>query len=451
MTRPLAFFHWPRTLFGKTAATVAVVLLFYIAFALATLAYYVFVPVAKRSAQDLAALMVLSAQTWRELPPGTRADFAHELAVKHGLIVVTSTRTPMPAENSHLPYVILLQQNLSQRVGRPVSLGSSVDARGARWYWADIPVAGEPIRLGFSRDRIGVQAPTALLLLLGGGGFATLAAAIFLVRRLIRPLARLADAAALVGRGGTPAALPETGAVEVAQLTHAFNHMAQQVNELMTNRTILLAGISHDLRTPLARMRFAIEMLPASADPKLIKGLTNDLDRMNTLIGEFLTLARTLEERGRETVDITAQIDQAVADARRAGGDIQWQAGAVCVRPAQPLALQRILANLLDNAVRYGAGKPISVTLECAKEGTVITVADQGPGIPASEREAVFRPFYRLEGSRSSTTGGSGLGLAIARQLAQANGWTLTLDAAQVGTRARLRLPADSNTDTVSR
>ncbi len=254
--------------------TIAVVLLLYVAFALATLAYYVLVPVAKRSAQDLAALMVLSAQTWRELPPGTRADFAHELAANHGLIIA-SMQSPLPDEESRLPYVILLQQNLSQRVGRAVPLRSSVDERGLRWYWADIPVAGEPIRLGFSRDRVGVQVPTALLLLLGGGGLATLSAAIFLVRRLTRPLATLAEAAALVGRGNAPAPLPETGALELAQLTHAFNHMAHQVNELISNRTILLAGISHDLRTPLARMRFAIEMLPATSDPKLIAGLTN--------------------------------------------------------------------------------------------------------------------------------------------------------------------------------
>lgn len=442
MIRVRTFFRWPRTLFGKTAATIAVVLLLYVAFALATLAYYVLVPVAKRSAQDLAALMVLSAQTLRELPPGTRTDFAHELAVNHGLIIA-STQAPLPAEASHLPYVILLQQNLSKRIGRPVPVGSNVDRRGVRWYWADIPVAGEPIRVGFSRDRVGIQLPAALLLLLGGGGLATLLAAIFLVRRLTWPLAQLAEAAALVGRGFAPTPLPETGATELAQLTHAFNHMAHQVNELISNRTILLAGISHDLRTPLARMRFSIEMLPASADPKLLAGLENDLDHMNALIGEFLTLARTLEERSRETIDIVALIDQAVTDARRADGEIQWQTGAACKRQAQPLALRRILANLLDNAIRYSAGKPIAVTLDCAGDETVITVADQGPGIPASERKAVFRPFYRLEGSRSSTTGGSGLGLAIAQQIAQANGWTLTLDArAGGGTEARLHLPA---------
>jgi two-component system osmolarity sensor histidine kinase EnvZ len=444
LTRARVFFRWPRTLFGKTATTIAIVLVCYVAFALATLAYYVLVPVAKRSAQDLAALMVLSAQTWRELPPGTRADFAHELAVNHGL-VIASPQAPLPTEESRLPYVVLLQHDLSQRVGRPVPLASSVDSRGVRWYWADIPVAGEPIRLGFARDRVGVQVPSALVLLLGGGGLATLLAAVFLVRRLTRPLARLADAAALVGRGTAPTPLPETGATELAQLTQAFNRMARQVDELISNRTILLAGISHDLRTPLARMRFAVEMLPAAADPKLVTGLMNDLDRMNTLIGEFLTLARTLEERGHEAVDIAQLIDQAVADARRAGGDVRWRAGATCLRQAQPLALQRILTNLLDNAVRYGGGKPVAVTLDCGEGDTAITVVDQGPGIPAAEREAVFRPFYRLEGSRSSDTGGSGLGLAIARQLAEANGWRLTLDAGtDGGTCARLHLARTS-------
>lgn len=437
------FFRWPQTLFGRTAATLVVVMIFYVAFALGILAYYVLVPVGKRSAQDLAALMVLSAQTWRELPPGTRADFAHELATGHGLIIA-STRSPLPAGPSHLPYVIFLQQDLSRRVGKPVAIGSNMDKRGRRWYWADIPVAGEPIRVGFSRNRLGAQVPAALLLLLGGGGLMTLLTAVFLVRRLTRPLARLAGAAAAVGLGSAPTPLPETGATELAQLTQAFNRMAHQVDELISNRTILLAGISHDLRTPLARMRFAIEMLPSTADPKLIAGLERDLDHMNALIGEFLTLARTLEERGGETVDVVALIDQVIADARRAGDNIEWGVDRRCARTVHPLALRRILANLLENAIRYGAGKPVSVTLDCGGDEAVITVADRGPGIPASEREAVFRPFYRLEGSRSSSTGGSGLGLAIARQLAQANGWQLALEERPGGgTQARLRLPTN--------
>jgi two-component system osmolarity sensor histidine kinase EnvZ len=261
--------------------------------------------------------------------------------------------------------------------------------------------------------------------------------ALVLARRISRPLALLADAAARVGEGMTPELLPESGPTELAALAATFNRMARQVKELMDNRTTLLAGISHDLRTPLARLRIALEMMPENAKPALIARMERDLEEMNQLIGGFLELAQGLGQEEKRPVDLAALLGDLAQDTT-----LEWRAPLPCFREVAPLALRRILSNLIENALRYGGGKPVSVACDCAEGCARISVFDRGPGIPPDQAEKVFQPFYRLESSRSSATGGSGLGLAIARQLADANGWQIELLAREGGgTEARLTIP----------
>jgi two-component system, OmpR family, osmolarity sensor histidine kinase EnvZ len=218
--------------------------------------------------------------------------------------------------------------------------------------------------------------------------------------------------------------------------------MALQVQSLLANRTTLLAGISHDLRTPLARMRLALEMLPENANPKLVARLRNDVEEMNRLIGEFISFSRGLEKEATQLTDLNLLLRELAENAANEGHEVRVLPHAQCIRPVGPMALRRILSNLAGNAVRYGAGKAVEMECECAEGASVIRVLDRGPGIPAAEVENVFRPFYRLESSRSVATGGSGLGLAIARQLAEVNGWQIALLPRQGGgTEARLTIP----------
>jgi two-component system osmolarity sensor histidine kinase EnvZ len=219
--------------------------------------------------------------------------------------------------------------------------------------------------------------------------------------------------------------------------------MARDVQELADNRTTMLTGISHDLRTPLARLRLAIEMLGPNADPTLITGIERDIAVMDRLIGQYLDLARDLNAETPERLDIRELVDEAVGDARRAGATVTWQPPAQsCPAIVRASALQRILGNLLDNARRYGGDTPIEVICERDASKLAIAVLDRGPGIPVSEGEAVFRPFYRVESSRSGATGGAGLGLAVARQLSEWNGWKLALAPREGGgTEARLTIP----------
>jgi len=426
------------TLFRSTATTVAVALIVFQLITLAVTAYFIMLPMARRSADDLAALMVLSAQTWVELPPQTRADFGLELAKKHHLWLF-DTNTVLQDDERYFPYLTLLENALEARTGENIRIKTTEWEQ--TWFWAEIHTGGKQIRIGFPRDQLGIQPPLALLLVLAATIALTLITAVILARRITRPLERLSEAAIHVGQGNIPEALPESGPEELANLARAFNQMALQVQELLANRTTLLAGISHDLRTPLARMRLAVEMLPENANPKIITRLQNDLEEMNRLIGEFLAFSRGLEKEAAQEIDINQMLHELADNVQNEGAEIRWQPQEPCLRSVGHMALRRILANLIGNAVRYGAGKAVEIECDCAGRMAVIRVLDRGPGIPPEQVENVFQPFYRLESSRSSATGGSGLGLAIARQLADVNGWKIELLPREGGgTEARLTL-----------
>lgn len=424
----------PATLFGRTAATLTAVLLAFQLVVLAVAVATVFLPMARRSADDLAALMVLSAQTWVELPPETRRDFEDELARSHDLWLF-KVSAPLPDEGQFLPYLQLLESALTERAGVPIHV--KVTHWEKQWMWAEIPIGGQMIRIGFTLDRLGIHPLLALVLVMVAGVILVPLTALVLARRIARPLARLADAATSVGEGLTPELLPESGPAELAALAAIFNRMARQVKALMDNRTTLLAGISHDLRTPLARLRLGLEMMPENANPALIARMERDMEEMNRLIGGFLELAQGLGQEEKRPADLAALLGDLAQDMA-----LEWRAQPPCIREVAPVALRRVLSNLIENALRYGGGKLVGMACDCAEESARISVFDRGPGIPPDQAEKVFRPFYRLESSRSSATGGSGLGLAVARQLADANGWKIELLAREGGgTEARLTIP----------
>lgn len=427
------------SLAAQLARSLALAFVAFLAVTVVALAYFMLVPLAQRSADDLAALMVLSAQTWVELPPDTRADFEDELVARHGLRLEPQPSTPLTEHAHYHPYVRFLEAALRRRTGTPVHM--KLLGAEETWFWAEIPVAGRIIRIGFPKSRIGTQPPLAALVVLAAGVVASGLTAWLLARRIAGPLQRLSAAATRVGHGQAPEYLPETGPQELATLARNFNRMAREVRELLASRTTLLAGISHDLRSPLARMRVALEMLPVQTDPKLYAKLQSDLAEMNRLVGNFLELARGLQSDAPQEIELEAVLVQLAEDARLAGTQITLHS---CTRHmrASLMALRRILGNLIDNAVRYGEGKPVEIACGESAGGLRISVLDRGPGIPADQLEAVLRPFYRLEGSRSKATGGSGLGLAIAKQLADAHGWRLDLRPRQGGgLDAGLELP----------
>jgi two-component system osmolarity sensor histidine kinase EnvZ len=404
----------------------------------------VMVPMARRSTDDLANLMVLSAQTWSELPPATRPDFELELARTY-LLVLRAEPVKPGRDERHGAYLYLLEAALAEKTGREQHLAhETID--GEAWYWAALPSAGTSLAVGFPARRVGAQPLTAILVSSVIGLVLALLAATWLARRSVVPLARLEQAAAQVGRGEVMELLPETGPRELATLAHRFNEMASQVRELMANRTTLLAGVSHDLRTPLARMRLALALLEEKPTPKLIARLEKDIEEMDRLIGQVLNLARGMERESAVEIDLSALLTDLAAGTP--DGRVRVRI-APQPRPllAPPSALRRVIGNLLDNAMRYGGDQPVELVVEQWGKGVRIGVLDRGPGIPPEQMSAVFQPFHRVEMSRSPNTGGAGLGLSIVRQLAGANGWQVDIGPrGDGGLEAWLTLPARVST-----
>lgn len=267
---------------------------------------------------------------------------------------------------------------------------------------------------------------------------AILVIVMFTARRVTRPLAALADSAEAFGRGGQPRPLPETGPSEVRRLTAAFNRMQDRLERFIADRTRMLAAIGHDLRTPITSLRLRAELLD---DEEARTKMVATLDDMQTMAEAALAFARDdATAEPVRTVDLEALTESLCDDLSALDHEVTFSGDGRFPYPCRPAALKRALGNLIENAVRYG--KRARVTLDNSDAGPRIVVDDDGPGIPEDRVEDVFKPFVRLETSRSRETGGVGLGLAIARSMVLAHGGEIALsNRPEGGLRVEVRLP----------
>lgn len=425
----------PATLFGRALLTLIITFGLFALVTFSAILYYALVPVAQRSAVDLASIMVLSARTLQQLPPHLRDEYRARLASEYQIRLAEERPLTNP-NRFFFPYLRQVERALTQHLGRPVEMVTSL-ANGERWFWVALEVDGETLWTGFPRGRVGTRPLQALSVIFGVAALLILVTTAILAGRVTQPLKRLSAAAEQVALGNSPNPLPETGPAELANLARQFNETSRQIRELLANRTMLLAGISHDLRTPLTRLRLAVAMLPDDTAAALVARMERDIEEMNALITQAIEFGKTLGAGRREEVDLGALVEDLVAGRPR----IIWQRGPACPYRVDTLALRRIVGNLLENALRYSQDL-VEVYLDCKSSQPVLFVLDRGPGIPEAEREAVLRPYYRLEGSRSRRTGGSGLGLSVAHQLALANQMELRLGLRRGGgTVASVRLP----------
>ena len=283
---------------------------------------------------------------------------------------------------------------------------------------------GTPLRLALEYPAVARSAGSAfdpLFLSLLALAIAVLA---YVVARIAStPLQRLASAATELGRDLQRAPLPVAGPLEVRRAAEAFNAMQQRLQRHLGERTQMLAAITHDLQTPVTRLRLRLENV---ADEALRERLIADLAAMQALIREGLELARSAESaEQRAALDLDSLLESIAEDAAEAGHDVVFEQGCGAVLMLRPLAMHRLFSNLVDNAVKYGHSARIHATEQGGQ--VEVRIRDNGPGLSAEELEAVFTPFLRLETSRSRETGGAGLGLTIARALADKDGATLAL------------------------
>lgn len=331
-----------------------------------------------------------------------------------------------------------LGQALDDRVRRPWRINSNVAHK-----WIEIRVQMPDGVLSVLSPERRLYSFTSYLFIIWmlGSSLVLFSIATLFMRNQIRPIRRLAVAADAFGKGRDISDFRPEGAVEVRQAAHAFLLMRDRIRRQIAQRTEMLAGVSHDLRTPLTRMKLQLAMMPDMAEVEEIKA---DVAEMQVMIDGYLSFARGDGEEEERQVDLSLLLAEIAGNARREGArltlDPMVTQGDAVILPLRLLSLRRCLTNLIGNAARYG--RHVWLSLERRGNFVEILIDDDGPGIPEDQREAVFRPFHRLEPSRNQKTGGVGLGLTIARDIARRHGGDILLrDSPQRGLRAIVRLP----------
>ncbi|MEH6433781.1 ATP-binding protein [Massilia sp. DD77] len=381
--------------------------------------------------QDVASSVALLDR----LPAAERADWLPRLARR------TYRFTLGPGEPGHEPDTALskrIADSFVASIGRRYRVTASAAPGHPNRVQAHVTLSdGTPLTIDMRPAGLPVSSwlPAVLLGQLALLGLCTWAG----VRLATRPLAQLARAADSLGPDLQSERLPESGPLEVARAARAFNAMQERIAAYMSERTQILAAISHDLQTPITRMRMRADMMD---DEVQRNKMNRDLREMEALVKDGVAYARTLHG-AREApvrVDPDSMLESLVGDYRDAGQDVSLEGRAGVSIAARPQALRRVLGNLIDNGLKYAGAVQVGIAQESPGE-IAIRIRDFGPGIPEAELEKVFEPFYRLEASRNRDTGGTGLGLAIARQLATAMNGRLELrNHPQGGLEATLRI-----------
>ena len=367
-----------------------------------------------------------------------RARLEKLLGARYPVRVAVSDRAPVADEHNRGSMGMMCRGGMGMhRPGH--NMGTGILPPEALTFFAQVQLAdGSWVTFENQIPKEVFTGTTELLLMLAVLLFAVVTLSLIAVRWVTRPLSMLAEAADELGRDIDRPALSESGPIESRQAARAFNTMQTRLKRYIDDRTRLLSAVSHDLKTPITRLRLRAELLD---DDSLRDSFVKDLDEMQVMAAETLGFLRGMESKEvMAPVDIGALLESLKVDAEVLNHKVEVTAAELAPYPARPLALKRCLNNLIDNAVKYG-GRAL-VTATDSAESLTITVADDGPGIPEAELEQVFEPFYRLEGSRSRDTGGTGLGLSLARNIALAHGGELRLqNRPEGGLEAVLTLP----------
>jgi two-component system osmolarity sensor histidine kinase EnvZ len=331
---------------------------------------------------------------------------------------------------------VALDDILEQRIGadrdfRTARIGDDFEIR--------VEVHDGVLAVLVPRDRVTVSKPDLFILWMVGSSLLLMGIAILFLRNQVRPIERLALAADSFGKGRAVPDFKPYGATEVRRAAQAFITMRERIERHVAQRTEMLAGVSHDLKTPLTRLKLTLAMMPDDADAN---SMLHDIAEMEHMLDEYLAFARGEGGEDVRVTDLSALVRETVTAAERAhqGAQIAINAPDHVPVSAKRAGLRRVLANLIDNGLKHGSR--VAVTLSRDDRLVEIAVEDDGPGIPELRREEAFRPFHRLDEGRNLQSGGSGLGLAIARDIARAHGGDILLgNSAMGGLKATVRLP----------
>lgn len=385
-------------------------------------------PRANQIAAQVISVVTITRAALTHSAPDLRRELLFDLSSNEGVRVYPledSDRVEPPIANS---LVRSIQENVRAGLGKDTRFARTVnDVAG---FWVSFTISDDEYWLMLDRDRvegslgfqwIGWGAATLLLSLLG---------ALMISGLINQPLARLTAATRAVANGEHPAPLPESGPTEIRQANHSFNQMVDDLHRVESDRAVVLAGISHDLRTPLARMQLEVEMAGLPDDAR--KGMQSDLEQMDAIIGQFLDYAKPADSSHFKNIDLTALLTDAVHEAARLP-DVRVNTAIedhIAIL-GNPIDIHRLINNLIENARRYGktaTAAHVEIDVSCKLEGdkVVLEIADRGVGVPEQDISRLLRPFTRMDSARGQANG-AGLGLAIVDRIVKRHGGQLHL------------------------
>lgn len=428
----------PRSLFGRW-----LVLLVAPVVVLQALLTYIFYErhwdaVTRRLGLGLAGeISVVIATRENNSDPAVLADLMRQMdrALEIDITFEPDTDFPpnIPAPRRYSILDRMLAQALGERVSQPYMIDTQRNDRTVVIY---VKLPDALMTVTAPENRIFSTSTYAFVLWMAAASVVLLGIAVLFLRNQIKPIRRLAEAADAFGKGRDIADFRPAGAEEVRAASRAFLAMRDRIRRHIRERTDMLAGVSHDLRTPLTRMKLQLSMMPA--DPE-VDELKRDIDEMEKMVGAYLAFARGQSEQPAEPTDLGNLIAELADDVRRRGRELQIEIESNLTLPLRRLSFKRALSNLIENALRFGRHVQLSVTRMANR--VEIRIEDDGPGLPEKERHKVFRPFYRLDQARHGS-GNVGLGLTIARDAVLAHGGEIALGQSPMGgLMVTIRLP----------
>lgn len=372
-------------------------------------------------------------------------DFIARIVEKEGIRISPARGTERMQPAGDLAPIRIFRERLRETFGPQtevyVRAAEGRDDFRARVLWVKLPAGQRDFWVAFPRGRLDRDPSLALVAWSAVGLLIAILATFLLVWRLNRPLGELAQAAARLGKGGDPPPVAEAGPAEIREVARAFNQMKEDLRRSERERATFLAGVSHDLRTPLARLRLELEMLGDKVDDDARRAMVADVDDLKAIIDQFIDFTRSETAEPLVPTNLSELARSCAERAARAGLAVRCELDAVPLVMVRPLAMQRLVDNLLVNAQKHAGGE-VLVRTAAAEGGITLSVLDRGPGIDAALAERLKQPFTRLDEARSGASG-AGLGLFIANRVASIHGGRLDLLPREGGgLEARVTLPA---------
>jgi two-component system osmolarity sensor histidine kinase EnvZ len=429
---------WPRSLLWRTVLLMASVII------VSQLAWLALARQAEREprvqqiARYAVSLVNFTRASLLAVPAENRRSFLIDLHRREGIRVYPVEPGEGTGRLPRLPAMQLLAREIRRELGEDTRVAFGL--RNLPGLWVSFKIDDDEYWIAIPRLTAEHKLPVQWFVWGGITIALALLGAWFILWRVSRPLKTLALAAEHVGKGKRPPTLPEQGPEEIRSLTRRFNQMNDDLDRLNRERTVMLAGISHDLRTPLARLRLAVEMLEGKLDAATLGGMIEDIADLDAIVGQFLAFVRGAEQEAPASGDLNDLVTQVCDRYARAGKVIDFARGRLPALNLRPLAMQRLITNLIDNAFKHGGTEIVVRTAASANEAT-LSVLDRGPGIPATKVGTALQPFARLNEARGDSSG-AGLGLAIVERIAQLHGGRVDLlPRPDGGLEARVTLP----------